>query len=102
MSGASREQGVNVRKFSLMVVVAVAGCAASSSEPSEAPDVDVNPKIRPLVTNGTVDGLAHPGVVLLRMDTVDGPWRCSGTLIAPTFVVTAGHCTDEEGIVTGI
>jgi secreted trypsin-like serine protease len=43
------------------------------------------------VTNGTLDGSAHPAVGLL----VAGPDRtpvCSGTLVAPTVFLTAGHC----------
>ena len=37
----------------------------------------------------------HPEVVLILME-IDGEaaFRCSGTLIAPTFVLTAGHCTN--------
>jgi hypothetical protein len=47
------------------------------------------------VTNGVPDGDGHPHVGLLIFD-VDGvpAWRCSGTLISPTVMVTAGHCTD--------
>ncbi len=43
---------------------------------------------------GEKDGNDHPYVGLLVFD-VDGTpaWRCSGTLIAPTVVLTAGHCT---------
>lgn len=42
---------------------------------------------------GEPDGDAHPYVGLMVAD-VDGvpTWRCSGTLIAPTVFLTAGHC----------
>jgi hypothetical protein len=47
------------------------------------------------ITNGQPDGDAHPYVGLLVFDNANGPaWRCSGALIAPTVVLTAGHCTD--------
>jgi hypothetical protein len=47
------------------------------------------------ITNGQPDGDDHPYVGLLVFDTETGPaWRCSGALIAPTVVLTAGHCTD--------
>lgn len=47
------------------------------------------------ITDGDPDGEGHPFVGLLIFD-VDGEpgWRCSGTLIAPDVVLTAGHCTD--------
>jgi hypothetical protein len=48
------------------------------------------------ITNGAPDGDDHPYVGLLVFDVAPGQpgWRCSGSLIAPTVVVTAGHCTD--------
>jgi Trypsin len=47
------------------------------------------------ITNGELDGDGHPHVVLILMEVAGVPaFRCSGTLIAPTFVLTAGHCTN--------
>jgi len=47
------------------------------------------------ITNGQPDGDDHPYVGLLVFDVGGGPaWRCSGALITPTLVLTAGHCTD--------
>jgi hypothetical protein len=48
------------------------------------------------ITNGQPDGDAHPYVGLLVFDDALGhpAWRCSGSLIAPGVVLTAGHCTD--------
>lgn len=46
------------------------------------------------VTWGSPDGQGHPYVGLLVFDVGGRPaWRCSGTLLSPTVMVTAGHCT---------
>lgn len=48
------------------------------------------------VTNGELDGDRHPWVVLLLMDVGGQPaYRCSGTLLSPTVLLTAGHCTSN-------
>lgn len=48
------------------------------------------------VTDGELDGEGHPYVVLLLMEVDGAPaFRCSATLIAPTYVLTAGHCTSN-------
>ena len=48
------------------------------------------------ITNGEPDAGRHPYVGLLVFDYAPGQpgWRCSGALIAPNVVLTAGHCTD--------
>jgi hypothetical protein len=43
------------------------------------------------ITGGQPDGDGHPYEALLL---VPGTTFCSGTLIAPTVILTAGHCTD--------
>jgi secreted trypsin-like serine protease len=50
------------------------------------------------ITNGGVDGNGHPEVGALVVDFGDGAGRqvfCSGSLIAPTVFLTAGHCTAD-------
>ena len=56
------------------------------------------------ITDGEEDGEDHPHVVLLLMEVEDEPaYRCSATMLSPTVVLTAGHCTsnypyvDSEG-----
>jgi hypothetical protein len=76
----------NRRRF-LIVAAVVLGLAVASVGIAYA------------ITNGEPDGDAHPYVALLVFgeETGDGfvpYWRCSGSLIAPDVILTAGHCTD--------
>jgi hypothetical protein len=66
----------------LALLVAVAAVAIAAS-PANA------------VLYGQPDQNAHPYVGVVRFFDEDGNylWRCTGTLIAPKVVLTAGHCT---------
>lgn len=46
------------------------------------------------ITGGQRDEV-HTNVGVIRFTTEAGRFRCSGTLISPTVVLTAGHCTGE-------
>ena len=46
------------------------------------------------VTGGEPDGNAHPNVGLILFYEADGRFRCSATLVSPTILVTAAHCTE--------
>ncbi len=55
------------------------------------------------VTDGELDGDGHPQVILILME-VDGEpaFRCSGTMLTPTYVLTAGHCAGAPGEFSGM
>lgn len=56
-----------------------------------------------MITYGSPTGVAHPEVVLIVMDENNAPaYRCSGTLISPLGVLTAGHCTGAPGEFSGM
>ena len=64
--------------FSVMVILAVAISPAAA------------------ITDGELDGEGHPYVVLLLMEIDGAPaFRCSGTLLSATVLLTAGHCTND-------
>src|SRR6185436_12922249 len=67
-----------------------------------------DPKLAPpthpsFITNGSLDGANHPGVVLIIMDVAGSPaFRCTGTMLSARVVLTAGHCTGETGEFSGM
>jgi Trypsin len=70
-----------VRRFLTAVAGAVAAVALLTS-PAGA------------VQGGTPDGNGHPNVGLVAFLYHGVPlWRCTGTMVAPKVLVTAGHCT---------
>src|SRR5438094_9489232 len=82
------------------IVAAASFALLGCDRVSTAPERPGRPSF---ITNGTVDGGAHPAVVLLVMDVNGTPaFRCSATLIAPKVVLTAGHCAGEPGELSGM
>jgi hypothetical protein len=86
-----------MRRFVLLsAVVGLVACGQEPTAPSRTDEVPRAADIIPLITNGELDGVAHPFVGLMVADDADGRpmWRCTGALISPTVFLTAGHCTD--------
>ncbi|HEY0165902.1 MAG TPA: trypsin-like serine protease [Jatrophihabitans sp.] len=46
------------------------------------------------ITGGEPDGNRHPNVGLILFYSEDGRFRCTATLVTPTVLLTAGHCTE--------
>lgn len=49
------------------------------------------------ITNGQPDGGQHPYLGLIVFDSPSSgqpAWRCTGSMLSSTLVLTAGHCTD--------
>jgi Trypsin len=79
----------------ILAFLAVIGAVMAVATPAQA------------ITNGVPDEGAHPyvGEVLLYVPSAPDPrfddpgyWStCSGTLVSPTVVVTAGHCAFDVG-----
>jgi secreted trypsin-like serine protease len=50
------------------------------------------------VTFGQPDGNAHPFVGNILFERPEGYFSCTGTMISPTVMLTAGHCAEESGV----
>jgi V8-like Glu-specific endopeptidase len=86
----------------LAILVLAAACLSLLSC-DRVPTADRSPGGPSFITYGSLDGNAHPAVVLIIMDVAKKPaFRCSGTVIAPKVVLTAGHCAGAPGEFSGI
>lgn len=82
---------MHIRQFlAAAVSLAASACADQPSPVSPLANTEPLP-----IISGQPDQGAHPYVGLLVFDDANGPaWRCTGSLLSPTVVLTAGHCTD--------
>lgn len=82
-----------------VTVVALSACQAPLDAPTAPPEIKAPSRI----TYGSLAGDRYPAVVLILMDVDGAPaYRCTGTVIAPKVVLTAGHCTGEPGEFSGM
>ena len=74
--------GGPMRRFRSLLGLAVAGAALmAAAAPVSA------------ITGGTEDLEGHPGVAMIAWYESAGRYRCTATLVTPTVLVTAAHCT---------
>ena len=79
---------VNLLRIKLLLILTIAVAAvAGAATPAKA------------ITGTFVDDNEHPYVGLVVFYDADGQfiWRCTGSLLTPTVLLTAGHCADTVG-----
>lgn len=94
--GSMKRKPTRVLRRSILIVAAILAASLAAVGPARA------------ITNGQPDGTRHPNVGLMIVSipgSGEVPW-CSGTLIAPTYFLTAAHCIaflqSIGGTVTGV
>lgn len=88
-------------KARALTTIAILGgailAACESSSPTSPPRAAAADRPSRIVF-GNVDDNAHPAVGMLVGDSAGKPlFSCSGTFLAPTVFLTAGHCVGERG-----
>jgi len=84
----------------LGATLAVTGCQGGADAPAKAPSLRTA-----AIVNGQVEtGWPGVGALTLKFGVHYGGAYCTGTLIAPSWVMTAGHCTtgpdfQQQGII---
>ena len=81
--------------FGAGAVLALAACTDVAGGPV-APGVRSAPDAPSLITFGAPDA-GHPHVGAVIFQRGGSFYSCTGTLISPTVMVTAGHCVESEG-----
>jgi hypothetical protein len=89
--------------FSMLTAAALAAC---TDAPTSNGDNSETPEGPSFITFGEPDGNAHPhvGTLLFRQVGATGLFSCTATLLSPTVLLTAGHCSgtlDANGTLTG-
>jgi hypothetical protein len=84
-------KSVGMATLALGLGLSVAACSDITDTTTEAGGPS-------FVTGGTPDGSAHPHVgTLLFVQNGVGYYSCTGTLLSPTVMLTAGHCVESGG-----
>lgn len=90
---------MSARLLASVLLLAATSAISCTSDSATA----VQTETPSLITYGAPTGDDHPEVVLIIMEVNNAPaFRCSGTLISPTRVLTAGHCAGAPGEFTGM
>lgn len=70
-----------LRRVVATAALALGLVAAAGTAPAQA------------ITGGTPDGNGHPNVGMIAFYEDGGRYRCTATLVTPTVLLTAAHCT---------
>ena len=85
----------NRRPAGVVAILSALALSACGSVPQTASTGAV---LQPQITFGQRDGGEHPYVgTLLFAQNGEGYFSCTGTLLSPTVMLTAGHCVKGGG-----